>query len=115
MSPRGSASLSSPNSVTFSVEGGEALGVVGPNGAGKTSLLSLIGGLLKPDSGSIRFDGRDITSLSQQARCRAGVARTHQIPRPFEKLTVFENVLVGGCFGRRSQRTRGGATLRGDS
>jgi branched-chain amino acid transport system ATP-binding protein len=93
------------DSISFSVEDGEALGVVGPNGAGKTTLFSLIGGLLKPDSGLVRLDGYDITSLSPQARCKAGVARTHQIPLPFEKLTVFENVLVGGCFATgRSER-----------
>jgi branched-chain amino acid transport system ATP-binding protein len=93
------------DSISFSVEDGEALGVVGPNGAGKTTLFSLIGGLLKLDSGLVRLGGYDITGLSPQARCRAGVARTHQIPLPFEKLTVFENVLVGGCFATgRSER-----------
>jgi branched-chain amino acid transport system ATP-binding protein len=93
------------DSISLSLQTGEALGVVGPNGAGKTTLFSLIGGLLKPDSGAIRFAGRDITNETAQARAALGVARTHQIPLPFEKLTVFENVLVGACFARgRSER-----------
>jgi branched-chain amino acid transport system ATP-binding protein len=93
------------DAISFSLAAGEALGVVGPNGAGKTTLFSLIGGVLKPDSGAVRLMGRDITHDAPQARCAAGVARTHQIPRPFEKLTVFENVLVGACFAkRRSER-----------
>ena len=89
------------DAISLGVADGEALGVVGPNGAGKTTLFSLIGGVLKPDSGTVRLMGRDITHDAPQARCAAGVARTHQIPRPFEKLTVFENVLVGACFARR--------------
>jgi branched-chain amino acid transport system ATP-binding protein len=89
------------DAISFGLAEGEALGVVGPNGAGKTTLFSLIGGALKPDAGAVRLMGRDITNDSPQSRCAAGVARTHQIPRPFEKLTVFENVLVGGCFARR--------------
>ncbi len=97
--------LKATDSISLSLAEGEALGVVGPNGAGKTTLFSLIGGLLKPDSGAVKLDGRDITYESPQARCGAGVARTHQIPQPFEKLTVFENVLVGACFaGARRER-----------
>jgi branched-chain amino acid transport system ATP-binding protein len=79
---------------------GEAVGIIGPNGAGKTSLFNLIAGSLSPDGGAIRFNGRDLLSLPPQARCRAGLGRTHQIPRPFEKLTVFENLLVGAVHGR---------------
>lgn len=78
---------------------GEALGVVGPNGAGKTTLLNLIAGDLTPDSGSVSFDGRDVTRESPDKRCRSGLARTSQIPRPFEAMTVFENVLAGAIFG----------------
>ena len=93
------------DSISLALAEGEALGVVGPNGAGKTTLFSLIGGLLKPDRGAVRLDGRDITGASPHARCAAGVARTHQIPLPFEKLTVFENLLVGACFaGQRRER-----------
>jgi branched-chain amino acid transport system ATP-binding protein len=84
--------------ISFGVAESEALGIVGPNGAGKTTLFSLIGGALQPDRGRVLLLGRDITYASPQARCAAGNARTHQIPRPFGKLTVFENVLVGACF-----------------
>jgi branched-chain amino acid transport system ATP-binding protein len=80
---------------------GEAVGIIGPNGAGKTSVFNLIAGGLSPNAGSIRFDGRDLAGVPPQGRCRAGLARTHQIPQPFEKLTVFENLLVGAVYGRR--------------
>src|SRR5271156_5671105 len=85
----------------LTVAPGEAVGIIGPNGAGKTSLFNLIGGDLSPDAGHIRFDGRDLASVSPQARCRVGLGRTRQIPQPFEKLTVFENLLVGAVYGRR--------------
>ena len=85
--------------LTVSVGEGEALGVIGPNGAGKTTALNLMIGRLRPESGAVTFAGRDITSTSPPARCRAGIALTHQIPHPFEALSVFENVLVGGIFG----------------
>jgi branched-chain amino acid transport system ATP-binding protein len=80
---------------------GEAVGIIGPNGAGKTTLFNLIAGGLSPGGGSIRFDGRDLSRTPPQERCRAGIGRTHQIPQPFEKLTVFENLLVGAVHGRR--------------
>ena len=80
---------------------GEAVGIIGPNGAGKTTLFNLIAGGLTPTAGSIRFDGRDLSKQPPQGRCRAGIGRTHQIPQPFEKLTVFENLLVGAVHGRR--------------
>jgi branched-chain amino acid transport system ATP-binding protein len=88
---------------TFQVAEGEALGIVGPNGAGKTTLLNLVAGDLRPDRGSIRLDGADVTRLPAHARCRRGVGRTAQIPRPFNGLTVFENVLVGSTFGARGR------------
>jgi branched-chain amino acid transport system ATP-binding protein len=84
----------------LSIASGEAVGIIGPNGAGKTTLFNLIAGGLAPTVGHIRFDGRDVARLPPQARCRAGIGRTHQIPQPFEKLTVFENLLVGAVHGR---------------
>jgi branched-chain amino acid transport system ATP-binding protein len=86
--------------VTLRLEEGEALGIVGPNGAGKTTLLNLIGGGLRPDRGRVLFESRDITKLAGHRRCRAGIARTFQIPRPFGGLTAYENVLVGSAYGR---------------
>lgn len=79
---------------------GEALGIVGPNGAGKTTLLDLMAGNLRADRGQIVFDGRDITRLPGHHHCRAGIARTFQIPRPFAGLTAYENVLVAATYGR---------------
>src|SRR5262244_1868338 len=72
---------------------GEAVGIIGPNGAGKTTLFNLITGELSPTAGSISFEGHDFAGVPPQGRCRAGIGRTHQIPQPFEKLTVFENLL----------------------
>lgn len=86
--------------LSLRVEVGEALGVVGPNGAGKTTMMHLVAGAIRHDTGRIRFDGRDVSRLPAHARCRAGIARTHQVPQPFEGLTVVENVLVGVRFGR---------------
>ena len=85
--------------VTFDVREGTALGIVGPNGAGKSTLLSLITGVLPSDSGTITFDGQNITSLSAASRTKAGIARSFQIPRPFVDMSVFENVYVGATFG----------------
>jgi branched-chain amino acid transport system ATP-binding protein len=81
--------------VNFSLQDGEAVGVVGPNGAGKTTLLNVLAGSLRPTAGTVRFLGTDVTGLRADRRCRLGIARTHQVPRPFSGMTVFENVLVG--------------------
>jgi branched-chain amino acid transport system ATP-binding protein len=83
----------------LSLEEGETLGVIGPNGAGKTSLFNLISGNLRPQEGRVYLDGKDITEASPQARCRAGIGRTYQIPQPFSKMTVLENCLVSASFG----------------
>ena len=85
--------------VDFSVGADEAVGIVGPNGAGKTTLLSIFAGSQRPDGGSIRFRGADVTSSGAAARCRLGIARAHQVPKPFGGMTVFENVLVGASTG----------------
>jgi branched-chain amino acid transport system ATP-binding protein len=91
--------LTVTDALSFDVAEGDALGIVGPNGAGKTTLLNLVAGDIRPDTGSIEFEGRDITRLAAHQRCNLGIGRTSQIPRPFEGLTVFENVLMGSTFG----------------
>src|SRR5256885_2192340 len=85
--------------VSLALRKGEAVGIVGPNGAGKTTLLSVLSGALQPDAGSIVFDGRGVTSKGAADRCKLGIARNHQVPRPFVGMTVFENVLVGATAG----------------
>ena len=85
--------------MSLQVDESDALGIVGPNGAGKTTLLNLIAGDLSCDRGSILLEGSDVTRTPPDRRCRQGLARTAQIPRPFEGMTVFENVLVGAVFG----------------
>jgi branched-chain amino acid transport system ATP-binding protein len=93
--------LSVLDGVDFALDEGEAVGVVGPNGAGKTTLLSILAGSLSADGGRIVFRGRDVTSSGAADRCKLGIARTHQVPRPFVGMTVFENVLVGATAGGR--------------
>lgn len=85
--------------LTLGVGEDEAVGVIGPNGAGKTTALNVLAGRLRPDRGRVLFAGRDITALPAHARSRAGIVLTHQIPHPFEAMTVFENVLVGATHG----------------
>ena len=79
---------------------GEALGIIGPNGAGKTTLFNLMTGVHRPDDGRVVFKGRDITHVPRQDRCRQGIGRTYQIPRPFSDMSVFENVLVCASYAR---------------
>jgi len=85
-------------SLTFSVEKNEVLGVIGPNGSGKTVMLNILTGILRPTKGKIFFCGQDITTKNITERCRMGLGRTFQVPRPFEKMTVFENIVVGGAY-----------------
>jgi branched-chain amino acid transport system ATP-binding protein len=80
--------------VSLHLDPGEILGIIGPNGAGKTSLFNLITGTIRSDSGRIALDGQEITSLSPTRRARAGIGRTFQVVRPFERMTVAENVMV---------------------
>jgi branched-chain amino acid transport system ATP-binding protein len=92
--------------LSLAVGPGDMVGIVGPNGAGKTSLFGLISGNLAPDAGEIRLAGRTVTRLDSGRRCRLGVGRTYQVPRPFGDMTVFENLLVaaqqGGGLRRRA-------------
>jgi len=85
--------------VSFDVAGGEVLGVMGPNGAGKTTMLNLVSGAVAADGGRISLAGSDVTRLGVVGRCRRGIGRTHQVPRPFERMSVFENALVGATSG----------------
>jgi branched-chain amino acid transport system ATP-binding protein len=85
--------------VDFAVAPGEAIGIVGPNGAGKTTLLNVLSGTFPPSAGTIRICGADVTNAGAAERCRLGVARSHQIPRPFGGMTLFENVYVAASNG----------------
>jgi branched-chain amino acid transport system ATP-binding protein len=92
--------------VDFELASHEAVGIVGPNGAGKTTLLNVLSGALRPDSGSVQFRGADISGLDAARRCRLGIARSHQVPRPFGGMTVFENLVVAGTNGGGFPRAR---------
>ena len=85
--------------VDFQLNADEAVGIVGPNGAGKTTLLNVLSGTYAPTSGTIAFAGSDVSKLDAASRCRAGIARSHQVPRPFAEMTVFENVYVAASQG----------------
>jgi branched-chain amino acid transport system ATP-binding protein len=85
--------------VDLAVAEGHAVGIVGPNGAGKTTLLDILAGAQRPTGGHVAFREEDVTALGAAARCRLGIGRTHQVPRPFTDMTAFENVLVGATAG----------------
>ena len=86
--------------MSFDVRDGEVIGLMGPNGAGKTTLLNVLSGEHRPDSGEIKFKGRDIVGLPSHKICHIGIARTYQIPQPFTHLSVRENLLVAALYGR---------------
>ena len=87
------------NNVDFQVSPGEAIGIVGPNGAGKTTLLNVLSGAYPPSGGQVFLAGHDVTALGAAERCRLGIARSHQVPRPFAGMTVFENLHVAAAVG----------------
>jgi branched-chain amino acid transport system ATP-binding protein len=89
--------------VTFDLPQGQILGLIGPNGAGKTTLFNVINGVYKPESGRIIFHDKDVTGFKPYQLAKMGMARTHQIVRPLNELSVRENVMVGACFGHESQ------------
>ncbi len=92
--------LAALDGVSFEIREGEIVGLIGPNGAGKTTLFSIIAGSQLPTSGKITFEGRNFTRVKSFRAVHAGIARTHQIAKPFYSLTVRENVEVGLRFGR---------------
>lgn len=91
--------LTAVNCISFDIQEGEAVGLMGPNGAGKTTLINLITGVHRPDSGEIRFKGKDIAGLPPHKICHMGIARTYQVPQPFKTLTAQENIIAAAIFG----------------
>jgi len=85
----------------FELHQGEILGLIGPNGSGKTTLFNLITGFLKPNGGKIIFKGREMTKVQNHQVCRAGIARTFQLVKPFAHMTALQNVMVGRMYGRK--------------
>jgi len=81
--------------VNLQVQEGEILGLIGPNGAGKSTLFNIIAGAFPPSEGRVEFEGRDVTALGSAERCKAGIARTFQVVKSFESMSVVENVMVG--------------------
>lgn len=86
--------------LTLVVQAGEVVGLMGPNGAGKTTLINAICGEYRPDSGTVTFQGNDITGLPPHRICHLGIVRTYQIPQPFAKLTALQNIAVAAIYGR---------------
>jgi branched-chain amino acid transport system ATP-binding protein len=107
--------LQAVNAVSFEVALGEIVALIGPNGAGKTTLFNVVAGVYAPDEGDVRLEGRSIAGLSPDAVCRAGIARTFQLVRPFTRLNVEDNVVVGALAAERgmaSARARAEGVLR---
>jgi len=92
--------------VSFEVAEGEILGLIGPNGSGKSTTFNLIAGALKPDAGSVRFRGDEVGGLPAYRVAHAGIGRTYQIPRPFKKLSLLENVALAAFYGSNSRLSR---------
>jgi branched-chain amino acid transport system ATP-binding protein len=86
--------------VSFKVDQGEILGLIGPNGSGKSTIFNMLSGTLVPTAGSIRFEGREIAGAAPHRIINRGIGRTFQIPRPFRRLTLFENVALAGFYGQ---------------
>jgi branched-chain amino acid transport system ATP-binding protein len=96
--------IAANRSISFEVVPGELVGIIGPNGAGKSTLFEIITGFYHPDEGEVRLDGHRLTGLAPDAICRRGVARTFQKLRPFQGLTVLDNVMVGALTRTRDVR-----------
>jgi branched-chain amino acid transport system ATP-binding protein len=91
--------------VDLEVREGEILGLIGPNGSGKTTLFNCVSGALLPSAGSIRFRGDELAGLTPDRICHKGIARTFQIPRPFRKLSILDNVAVAAHYGASERGT----------
>jgi branched-chain amino acid transport system ATP-binding protein len=87
------------NHVSFNLNQGEILGLIGPNGAGKSTVFNLISGVDKPDTGTIKYEGQDITAIAPYKICQKGIARTFQMVKLFNQLSPLENVMIGANFG----------------
>lgn len=96
--------LKAVDDVTFSIEEGSITGIIGPNGAGKSTLLSAIAGRLSPRKGRISFNGDEVSHLSMNRRCNLGICMTHQLPRPFESITVRQNLEIANAYGGHEHR-----------
>jgi len=95
------------NKVSFRVDQGEILGLIGPNGSGKSTIFNMLSGTLVPSAGSMRFAGVELAGLAPHRIINLGIGRTFQIPRPFHRLTMFENVALAGYFGQgRNSRAK---------
>ncbi len=92
--------------VDFAVEEGEILGLIGPNGSGKSTTFNLIAGSYAPSAGSIRFRGEELAGLVPAEVCHKGIGRTFQIPRPFRRLSILENVAVAAYYGQAERVSR---------
>lgn len=99
------------NELSFTLGEGEILGIIGPNGSGKTTLFNLISGFLKPDQGTIELLGTNITGRRPSSVCRAGIARTFQLVKPFPQLTALENVMAGRAYGRHPSKNMAQARI----
>jgi branched-chain amino acid transport system ATP-binding protein len=84
--------------VSLEIAAGERFGLIGPNGSGKTTLINCVSGALRNDSGSIVFDGHEVSAMPAYQRTRRGIARSFQVPRPFHTMTVLENLLVPSAY-----------------
>jgi branched-chain amino acid transport system permease protein len=100
--------------VSLTVERGEVVGLVGPNGSGKSTLINILAGVYAPTSGELRLEGRRIERAAPHVRSHLGVARTHQIPKPFESMTVRDNVSIACMFSRERQSAEEGRRKAGD-
>ncbi len=90
------------NNVSFKVEKGEILGLIGPNGSGKSTIFNMLSGTFPPSAGSILFEGSELAGLPPHKIINRGIGRTFQIPRPFRRLSIFENVALAGYYGQGS-------------